>query len=363
MINDSTAPKRARIDSFLDSEANDALYNAYEDSPDRPDSPLASIASAASAMLLETSPPERSSIPTPQSPTQSEALGAALLAEFSGKVEANTATLPIRPVSPLLPTPPLLSQSVLQLQAQLKQAALQQASQAQQQQPLQAYVQKSRLQGPIRAAVNIRHGLWAPKLRCRKRKNLHAKSTIMIPFSCTIDQLIAAVKCVLPDDFFWNEEASPLRFQAVNDQSLQSLKPVTPEMLVPGQSLFSVFDVVRNRRSDGENFILQLYVYGTWMALLKHPDAPLPQLQRLLPVTEESKDTQEALGKQQTVTQDLECVTLEMKVKGSFVPVQFSKRSFLAAIQSAHIQESTSTSVTEDLVDSEEDDDEEEDEE
>lgn len=362
MINDSTAPKRARIDSFLDSEDPDNPYNAFEDSPDRPDSPLASIASAASAMLLETSPPERSLIPTPQSPSQTEALGAALLAEFSGKVEATSTT--VRPVSPLQQTPPSLSQSVLQLQAQLKQAALQQAVQLQQQ-PLQAYVQKSRLQGPIRAAVNIRHGLWAPKLRCRKRKNLHAKSTIMIPPSCTIEQLIAAVKCVLPDDFFWNEEASPLRFQAVNDQSLQSLKPITPETLAPGQSLFSIFDVVRNRRSDGDNFILQLYVYGTWMALLKHPDAPLPQLQRLLPVSDDSKDTASALSahKQQTVTEDLECVTLEMKVKGSFVPVQFSKRSFLVAMQAANKSASVAE-VAEDLEmsegsDSEEEEDEE----
>ena len=128
--------------------------------------------------------------------------------------------------------------------------------------------QKARLYGPIRANVNIRHGVWAPRLRCRKRKNLHAKDGIWINPTCTLDHLIYLVKSVLPDEFEWDPQASPLRYQAVNDQSLQSLKTVSGTV-VSGQSLFSAFDLVRNRRSDGDNFILQLYVYGTWTVLLK----------------------------------------------------------------------------------------------
>jgi hypothetical protein len=128
--------------------------------------------------------------------------------------------------------------------------------------------QKARLYGPIRANVNIRHGVWAPRLRCRKRKNLHAKDGIWINPTCTLDHLIYLVKSVLPDEFEWDSQASPLRYQAVNDQSLQSLKTVSGTV-TSGQSLFSAFDLVRNRRSDGDNFILQLYVYGTWTVLLK----------------------------------------------------------------------------------------------
>ena len=128
--------------------------------------------------------------------------------------------------------------------------------------------QKARLYGPIRANVNIRHGVWAPRLRCRKRKNLHAKDGIWINPTCTLEHLINLVKGVLPDEFEWDPQASPLRYQAVNDQSLQSLKTVSGTVS-SGQSLFSAFDLVRNRRSDGDNFILQLYVYGTWTVLLK----------------------------------------------------------------------------------------------
>ena len=127
---------------------------------------------------------------------------------------------------------------------------------------------KVRLSGPIRANINIRHGVWAPRLRCRKRKNLHAKDGIWIHSTCTLDHLVALVRSVLPDEFDWDPVSSPLRYQAVNDQSLQSLKTVSGTV-VSGQSLFAAFDLVRNRRSDGDNFILQLYVYGTWTVLLK----------------------------------------------------------------------------------------------
>lgn len=134
--------------------------------------------------------------------------------------------------------------------------------------PVPSQPQKARLYGPIRANVNIRHGVWAPRLRCRKRKNLHAKDGIWINPTCTLEHLIYLVKGVLPDEFEWDPQASPLRYQAVNDQSLQSLKTVSGTV-ASGQSLFSAFDLVRNRRSDGDNFILQLYVYGTWTVLLK----------------------------------------------------------------------------------------------
>lgn len=127
---------------------------------------------------------------------------------------------------------------------------------------------KVRLSGPIRANINIRHGVWAPRLRCRKRKNLHAKDGIWIHPDCTVENLVTLVKNVLPDEFDWDAQASPLRYQAVNDQSLQSLKTVSGTVAA-GQSLYSAFDLVRNRRSDGDNFILQLFVYGTWTVLLK----------------------------------------------------------------------------------------------
>jgi hypothetical protein len=128
---------------------------------------------------------------------------------------------------------------------------------------------KVRLSGPIRANINIRHGVWAPRLRCRKRKNLHAKDGIWIHQNCTLDHLVSLVKSVLPDDFEWDPMASPLRYQAVNDQSLQSLKTVNGTVSSGMQSLYAAFDLVRNRRSDGDNFILQLYVYGSWTVLLK----------------------------------------------------------------------------------------------
>ena len=132
---------------------------------------------------------------------------------------------------------------------------------------------KVRLSGPIRANINIRHGVWAPRLRCRKRKNLHAKDGIWIHPDCTVENLVTLVKNVLPDEFDWDAQASPLRYQAVNDQSLQSLKTVSGTVAA-GQSLYSAFDLVRNRRSDGDNFILQLFVYGTWTVLLKSLHLP-----------------------------------------------------------------------------------------
>lgn len=257
---------------------------------------------------------------------------------------------------------------------------------------------KVRLSGPIRANINIRHGVWAPRLRCRKRKNLHAKDGIWIHPACTLDHLVALVKSVLPDEFEWDAQASPLRYQAVNDQSLQSLKTVSGTV-VSGQSLYSAFDLVRNRRSDGDNFILQLYVYGTWTVLLKpHLTAsPLPeddhhhvhnsaahlqpppkkkyqqahynQLQMSSQQAEEdnhhpstSTSTATGLFSHMRINQNgltspanssalaythplaahppvtfLPTVTLEMKLNGTFLPVEVSRRSFIAAIRACSI--------------------------
>lgn len=405
--------KRSRIDSIIDSPE----METREMSPDRPDSPLASIASAATSVLDDTTQQHQQHqeptprIPTPKSPV--EAIGAALLAEFSGKFEqqqqqqqpvqvsqppvhafahsqvqgppsnyhhghahaqqaqtttTTTTTQPpplLRPISPSQlsttaatstaaalnfarprfptagPQQPGSAPSLIQLQAQMAAAHFHLQKQAA---ALGVGVGsvghlRTRLSGPIRAAVNIRHGVWAPRLRCRKRKNLHAKSTILIPPNCTVDQLIAAVKSVLPDDFVWNPEDSPLRYQAVNDQSLQSLKPITPESVV-SHSLYSIFDVVRNRRSDGDNFVLQLYVYGTWMALLKHPQSATPQLKYFLPVTGGSAAAGAAANGSSAGAANLPCVTLEMKVNGNFVRAEVSKRSFLAAFKAC--QESIS---------------------
>lgn len=256
-----------------------------------------------------------------------------------------------------------------------------------------AQPQKARLYGPIRANVNIRHGVWAPRLRCRKRKNLHAKDGIWINPTCTLENLIYLVKSVLPDEFEWDPQASPLRYQAVNDQSLQSLKTVSGTV-ASGQSLFSAFDLVRNRRSDGDNFILQLYVYGTWTVLLKPHNYPsggavdedvmnsvnLPpppkkkyqqaHYQQMNLVTSSSEDSTaqnpgifhmrmsppnsaaaittsassapspayytHPLSANPPVT-FLPTVTLEMKMNGIFVPVEISRRSFVSAIRACSI--------------------------
>lgn len=267
--------------------------------------------------------------------------------------------------------------------------------------------QKVRLSGPIRANVNIRHGVWAPRLRCRKRKNLHAKDGIWIHPTCTLDHLIALVRSVLPDEFEWDCQASPLRYQAVNDQSLQSLKTVNGTV-AGGQGLYAAFDLVRNRRSDGDNFILQLYVYGTWTILLKnnqvayhheedlssnstaatasavqpppkkkyqqaHYSQQQSQVQqvnnvnsvdesqgmfshmRLPPVSgvSSSNNTTVSTGSPVATTNTtayythplaanppvtfLPTVTLEMKLNGTFVPVEVSRRSFVAAIRACSI--------------------------
>ena len=260
--------------------------------------------------------------------------------------------------------------------------------------------QKARLYGPIRANVNIRHGVWAPRLRCRKRKNLHAKDGIWINPTCTLEHLIYLVKGVLPDEFEWDPQASPLRYQAVNDQSLQSLKTVSGTV-TNGQSLFSAFDLVRNRRSDGDNFILQLYVYGTWTVLLKPHSYPLStageeeaavslqpppkkkyqqahysQQQQFNMISAEDSTTPAANTTQTpamfhmrlsppsssitspatgTATTSaayyssphplsanppvtfLPTVTLEMKMNGIFVPVEISRRSFVSAIRACSI--------------------------
>lgn len=248
--------------------------------------------------------------------------------------------------------------------------------------------QKARLYGPIRANVNIRHGVWAPRLRCRKRKNLHAKGGIWISPQCTLEHLITLVRGVLPDEFEWDAQASPLRYQAVNDQSLQSLKTVSGTV-ASGQSLFSAFDLVRNRRSDGDNFILQLYVYGTWTVLLKShhlissgggagdeeilnlPPPPKKKYQQAhysqqqLQMTEDSSTTTgnnsqnssmfhmrltppnntnpvtstpnqfytHPLAANAPVT-FLPTVMLEMKLNGIFVPIEVTRRSFISAIRS-----------------------------
>lgn len=265
--------------------------------------------------------------------------------------------------------------------------------------------QKVRLSGPIRANINIRHGVWAPRLRCRKRKNLHAKDGIWIHPTCTIDQLIGLVRDVLPDEFDWDPQASPLRYQAVNDQSLQSLKTVSGTVSA-NQSLYSAFDLVRNRRSDGDNFILQLYVYGTWTIILKSPVPynnnnnnminnaggvyyhdedlstsvqPPPkkkyqqahysqqQQQQLQQVNNSDESSSQGMFSHMrlvntnhtnisstntnTATTNyynhplaanspvtfLPTVTLEMKLNGTFVPVEVSRRSFVAAIRACSL--------------------------
>lgn len=76
------------------------------------------------------------------------------------------------------------------------------------------------------------------------------------------------VRRVLPVDFLWHERESPLRYQAVSDQSLQSLRAATATTL-RGQSVYAFFDAVRVRRSGGDDFELQLFVYGTWLRLVK----------------------------------------------------------------------------------------------
>ena len=260
---------------------------------------------------------------------------------------------------------------------------------------------KVRLSGPIRANVNIRHGVWAPRLRCRKRKNLHAKDGIWIHPTCTLDHLIALVKSVLPDEFEWDAQGSPLRYQAVNDQSLQSLKTVSGTV-ASGQSLYSAFDLVRNRRSDGDNFVLQLYVYGTWTVLLKphlpsssggagYEDSnavnlqPPPKkkyqqahyLQMSLQPTEEEQvssntglysqnQNQMRLPTSTSITSTtstnstpythplaanppvtfLPTVTLEMKLNGTFLPVEVSRRSFIAAIRACSIPKQQASNAT-----------------
>lgn len=276
---------------------------------------------------------------------------------------------------------------------------------------------KVRLSGPIRANVNIRHGVWAPRLRCRKRKNLHAKDGIWIHPACTLDHLVHLVKSVLPNEFEWDAQTSPLRYQAVNDQSLQSLKTVSGTVAT-GQSLYSAFDLVRNRRSDGDNFILQLYVYGTWTVLLKphmnsgsnsleddvssshhhnypgsntlqpppkkkYQQAHYNQLQMSLQAEEDgssnnpmsssmfshmrinpasnnsnamapttslssvsSSSSNNSLATNSGYTHPLAAnppvtflptVTLEMKLNGTFVPVEVSRRSFIAAIRACSV--------------------------
>ena len=160
---------------------------------------------------------------------------------------------------------------------------------------------------------------------------------------------------VLPDDFVWNPQDSPLRYQAVNDQSLQSLKAITAEALPSAQSLYAAFDVVRNRRSDGDNFVLQLYVYGTWMALLKHPQSATPQLKHFLS-TEPVGSAGASVSSLKPV--QLECVSLEMKVNGAFVRAEFSKRSFLAALRACQAADDDAEEVEEE---EEADDDEDED--
>lgn len=267
---------------------------------------------------------------------------------------------------------------------------------------------KVRLSGPIRANVNIRHGVWAPRLRCRKRKNLHAKDGIWIHANCTIEQLIGLVRGVLPDEFEWDPQGSPLRYQAVNDQSLQSLKTVSGTV-ASGQSLFAAFDLVRNRRSDGDNFILQLYVYGTWTVLLKPhllPSSVHHQQQQVeddsvgssaLPPPPKKKYQQAHYTQQQqqqqmneivsasespvsSVTSNpnvfirhpiltqtaaattpfyahhplaanppvtfLPTVTLEMKLNGTFVPVEVTRRSFIAAFRACSIPKQKEEIVT-----------------
>ncbi len=380
--------KRTKIEALLDSPAPVRA----ELSPDRPDSPLASFAMAASAVLEEEAP----RVPTPKSPV--EAIGAVLLAEFSGKVEqqqqqqqqqqqaqlqtpvqqpqlhqlsqqnllprplspSQLSTTPSivpahvqpAPVSTASPIPPLTfarptPSSLIQLQAQMAAAHFHAQT-----------TNKARLSGPIRAAVNIRHGVWAPRLRCRKRKNLHAKSTILIQPTWNVEQLISAVKAVLPDDFVWNPVDSHLRYQAVNDQSLQSLKPITTEFLPTSQSLYTAFDVVRNRRSDGDNFILQLYVYGAWMALLKHPHSTITQLKNYIPSAAPVPSYSEAQtpAMQMAKPAQLECVTLEMKENGSFVRAEFSKRSFLAALQACQRPSEEVPEFEEDNDDDDDDD-------
>ena len=211
------------------------------------------------------------------------------------------------------------------------------------------------------------------------------------------------MKNVLPDEFEWDAQASPLRYQAVNDQSLQSLKTVSGTVS-SGQSLYSAFDLVRNRRSDGDNFILQLYVYGTWTVLLKphltastsnstanddesgasHASAinlqPPPkkkyqqahynQLQMNLQAEEETptssvnssssmfshmrinptgvnasnsaSSTAAAVNYTHPLAANppvtfLPTVTLEMKLNGTFLPVEVSRRSFIAAIRACSV--------------------------
>lgn len=270
--------------------------------------------------------------------------------------------------------------------------------------------QKVRLSGPIRANVNIRHGVWAPRLRCRKRKNLHAKDGIWIHPNCTLEHLIALVRDVLPDEFEWDSQSSPLRYQAVNDQSLQSLKTVSGTVSGGGQhqqSLFAAFDLVRNRRSDGDNFILQLYVYGTWTVLLKphmissaasasagreieeEDSVPMPPPKKKYQQAHYTQQQQIQLQQQQQLQGSsseaannslfvrhhsqvpssnnthlnpptasvstpsafyshhplaanppvtfLPTVTLEMKLNGIFVPVEVSRRSFIAAFRACSI--------------------------
>lgn len=229
---------------------------------------------------------------------------------------------------------------------------------------------KARLCGPIRAHVNLRHGVWAPRLRCRKRKNLHACAPVLIDPACSLEELLARVRAALPPDFLWNERESPLRYQAVNDQSLQSLKIISRDLLAalpPYASLYDLFDTVRNRRSDGEGFELQLYVYGTWLRLIRmqlnaldvprddhkririddlnNPPPPAPAPNAMMstfkiagrshaaPPPATATATAPATATATATAQLPATLTLDVRVNGALVPLEVSRQSLLAALQ------------------------------
>lgn len=162
----SPSPKGKRSASALDADSDSDLCSllvdeergtgAYRDS-DHIISPLSSIASAAFSMPVIATAGFGAPLTLPMPQSEDSASDLEVAADFELPVASDLELTGVSNSSQDAFSAVLLTN--------LSAATIAPSA------PLPLPLPKGPLTGPIRARVNLRHGVWAPKVRCRKRKS------------------------------------------------------------------------------------------------------------------------------------------------------------------------------------------------